>query len=128
MYNYIFFIIFGILLFLWNHKDGFSIGIPNPNYKIYLNNITGEYRIYDTANPQDGPQIGGGAQGPEDSPYDDIWEGTLELRQAGEIREYLEYQPTENPLPHFPFLNVEDRLRNVYKFTDEEVIDNVVLT
>ena len=58
MLIYIFLIIFGILLFLWNHKDGFSIGIPN--FKIYFDTVRGEYHIYDTANPADGPQIGGG--------------------------------------------------------------------
>ena len=59
--------------------------------------------------------------------YDDIWEGILEGRQATEVRDYIETQPKKNPLPHFSFLTVRDRLHNVYKFTNKEIIENLAL-
>ena len=50
MYNYIFFIIFGILIFLlWNNYNSFSVGIPTAN--IYESG--GNYALY-TGQPPDG--------------------------------------------------------------------------
>jgi len=88
MYKYLFFIICGIILFLlWNKYDGFSIGIPT---YVLLQNTNGSYSI---------EEAGGGSDGTQTL----LWTGELDIRQYGEVNEYIHYNE-EDPRNIFYFL------------------------